>query len=143
MKTFGIVVLVVILVVTLSVIHSCTSYVGKAATVVSNEIDPQVLQSKYEWFKDAYSQLQADKANINVTSGKIKSLPKQGLDRTDREQLMIWEQELAGYKGAYNDLASQYNAEMAKWNWRFTNIGDLPKGETEPLPRNVAPYVEE
>jgi hypothetical protein len=29
-----------------------------------------------------------------------------------------------------------------KFNWRFTNVGDMPPGATTPLPREYKPYVE-
>ena len=49
-------------------------------------------------------------------------------------------QEVSGITAGLNALASEYNAQMAKWNWRFTNVGQLPKGATEALPREFKPY---
>jgi hypothetical protein len=63
-------------------------------------------------------------------------------DRVDKQTMSQWKAEFAGIKGAYNDAASRYNAQMAKFNWRFTEIGSLPEGATEPLPREFKPYVE-
>ena len=39
-------------------------------------------------------------------------------------------------------LAAEYNAQMAKFNWAFTNQGKLPAGATEVLPREFKPYTE-
>ena len=144
---FGVVAAVIVVFMLLVGMWACNmvfNYGSKAAAVVSHEIDPQVLQNKYEWFKDTYAQLEADKANISTLESRMKIVEKMpNPDRTDREQLMTWQQEVAGVKAAYNDLAAEYNSEMSKWNYRFTNIGDLPNGASQPLPRNVAPYVEE
>jgi len=63
--------------------------------------------------------------------------------REDREQFNVWSSEVAGVKASYNSLAAEYNAQMAKMNWRFTNVGMLPQGATQPLPREYKPYVEE
>jgi hypothetical protein len=52
-----------------------------------------------------------------------------------------WNGELDGVKASYNDLAADYNSAMSKANVNFTNVGDLPKGASEPLPREVAPYI--
>jgi len=50
---------------------------------------------------------------------------------------------VAGIKASYNQLAAEYNAGMVKINWRYTNVGDLPPGSTEPLPREFKPYITE
>ena len=41
----------------------------------------------------------------------------------------------------HNQLCAEYNSAMSKFNYRFTNIGDLPEGATEPLPREYKPYI--
>ena len=53
---------------------------------------------------------------------------------------MVWEQEQAGMVLSYNALAAEYNAKMAEMHWAFTNVGQLPAGASEPLPREFAPY---
>jgi hypothetical protein len=63
--------------------------------------------------------------------------------REDREQLNVWMQEVAGVKASFNQLAAEYNANMAKFNYRFTNAGDLPRGATEVLPREFRTYIGE
>jgi len=119
---------------------SCT-FIDKSAELALKETDPAVLQKKYEWFKDVKSQLDRKIVDINVYQIKIDNLNKiQNLSRTDKECLLLWHQELAGIISSYNDLAAQYNSNMSKWNWDFTNIGKLPKGAVETLPREYAPY---
>ncbi len=68
--------------------------------------------------------------------------PRINWPRTDLEQYNLWTTELAGVIAAYNSLAAEYNAQMAKENWAFCNVGDLPAGATEPLPREFAAYME-
>lgn len=46
------------------------------------------------------------------------------------------------FTASYNSLAVEYNAAMAKINFSFTNIGELPKGASQPLPREYKPYIE-
>ena len=103
---------------------------------------------KYEWFKDAAAQLDKKQADITVYNGRItemnttyKDLARQNWPREDREQYNIWSSEVAGVKASYNTLAAEYNAQMAKFNWRFANAGDLPKGADKPLPREFKPYI--
>jgi len=96
-------------------------------------------------FKDEAAQLDAKGASIKVKRGQIAALGKdvKSMDRTNREQYMIWQQELGGMIYSYNSLAADYNAQMAKINYRFTNVGDLPQGATVVLPREFRQYQEE
>ena len=61
--------------------------------------------------------------------------------KTDREQMYVWMSEVAGIKANYNQLAAEYNANMAKFNWAFANKGQLPIGAEVPLPREFKPYT--
>lgn len=125
------------------------NWFGEAASVAQEEFGPRELLRKYEWFKDAAANLDAIGANIVVYNTRLSSLkedygntPRSKWDRTDKEQMNLWTQEVAGIRAAYNDLAAEYNAQMAKFNWRFCNKGDLPEGASIPLPREFKPYVE-
>lgn len=119
-------------------------WIGSAANVVSHELDPSVLQQKYEWFKNASAQLDSKLATLGTYKTKIARVEKlAATDRITREQLMVWEQEQQGVKASYNDLAAEYNSQMSKWNWRFCNVGGLPQGATQVLPREYKPYIEE
>jgi hypothetical protein len=102
------------------------------------------MQRKYEYFKDEAAQLDAKVADIQIKKKQLDRETKiANPDRTDREELMIHEQEFSGIKYSYNQLAADYNAQMAKWNYRFCNVGTLPQGATTPLPREYKPYIEE
>ena len=123
---------------------------GGVAKVASDELAPTVLQQKYEWFKDASAQLDAKVANIEVYQGRItrmnkmyEGMPRTHWNRADIDQVNLYESEVGGIKASYNSLAATYNAEMVKWNWKFTNIGELPQGATKVLPREYKPYIGE
>lgn len=120
----------------------CMSFPKNAAKVVYQEYSPEALLRKYSWFKDASAALDAKRANLSMYEGRLKNyhdLSK--LSRTQQEQVMLWETEQAGVAASYNDLAAEYNAQMVKFNWRFTNRGDLPQGAIDPLPREYKPYI--
>ncbi len=125
------------------------SYVGKVANVVSNEIDPAVLLQRYMWFKDAAAQLDKKAADIKVYEARLAALESQyaGVKRSawprdDRQEHAQILAELTGVKSSYNGLAAEYNAAMAKENWRFCEVGRLPQGASVPLPREFKPYQE-
>lgn len=141
---------IIIGIVLLIIISGVMSFGGGVAKVASNELSPTVLQQKYEWFKDASAQLDSKVANIEVYQGRItrmnkmyEGMPRTHWNRADIDQVNLYESEVGGIKASYNSLAATYNAEMSKWNWRFTNIGDLPEGATKVLPREYKPYIEE
>lgn len=120
---------------------------GEAAQVAKEEFGPRAMLKKYEWFKDAAAQLDKKKADIDVYKARIDSLKadyegvkRKDWARSDTEQMHIWNAEFAGVKASYNSLAAQYNSQMSKFNWSFTNAGDLPKGATEVLPREYRAY---
>ena len=123
---------------------------NQAADVVAQEFSPRALFDRYTWFKNASAALDKKRADIKVYEVRVSSIERayEGATRRtwareDREQLSIWMSEAAGIKASYNQLASEYNAAMAKINWRFTEIGNLPPGATSPLPREYKPYIEE
>lgn len=130
------------------VIGGFFGWFGEAATVARQELGPRALLDKYEWFKDAHAQLDKKVADIAVYESRVTDLRKTfGEDasqwpRDIREEYRMDRSEVAGVIASYNLLAAQYNAQMAKINYRFTNVGMLPDGATEPLPREYAPYKE-
>lgn len=122
----------------------------ETANVVHEQFGARALLKKYEWFKDASAALDKKQADIEVYRSRITGLakdndgqPRAKWAREDREQSNVWQSELAGVRASYNELAAQYNAEMAKFNWRFANTGQLPEGATKALPREYKPYETE
>lgn len=132
----------------LKIICFPVQYASKVAQVVVEEIDPRVLLQKYMWFKDARAALDAKIATINVYSLRETNLKKLygnnaiNWPRDVRTEWALQASEVAGVIASYNLLAADYNAQMAKINWRFTNRGMLPQGATETFPREYAPYKE-
>lgn len=105
----------------------------ETAQVAREEFGPRAALEKYEWFKDAATQLSKKQADVAVYEQRIKSLeaqyaelPRQQWPREDREQINIWQSEVAGVRASYNTLAAEYNAAASKFNWqRFE--GELPQ----------------
>lgn len=123
-------------------------WLSKASDVATQQVDPALLLKRYEWFKEASAQADKRRANIEVFKARLTSMEKsyegtarKDWDRTDKEQFNLWQQEIAGTVASYNEIAAEYNAAMAKFNYRFTNVGDLPRGAAQPLPREVKPYA--
>ena len=121
---------------------------SEAAKVTQEQFGPRAPLAKYEWFKDASAQLDKKQADITVYESRMKgmdatykSVERIKWPREDREQYNIWSSEVAGVKASYNALAADYNAQMAKFNYAFANVGQLPKGAETPLPREYKPYV--
>jgi hypothetical protein len=91
--------------------------------------------AKYEWFKNQKAAIDKTRADIMLYEEQYKLIDKD--DRQERNQSRA---ELMGIVSTYNSLCAEYNAQMSKFNYRFTNKGDLPQTNLEPLPREIAPY---
>ena len=140
----------VMLLIIMSVGCTACNWGSKAVAVVAKEVDPAYLLKKYEWFKDQAAALDSMNAKIETLRNRLNdfdkrykdvdilSIPESVLARRDQAAT-----ELAGVIAKYNNMASEYNAQMAKINWAFTNVGQLPKGATEPLPREFREYKSE
>lgn len=140
--------LTIIVIVLVAPVAYLFGWFGEAAQVAREEFGPRELLRKYEWFKDASAALDAKLANLKQYEMRLKNLesaygddPRSKWSRDDRQQHSIWQSEMAGLAASFNELAADYNAQMAKFNWRFTNAGDLPQGATVPLPREFKPYL--
>ncbi len=123
---------------------------SETAQVAQQEFGAQAALTKYSWFKEAAAALDKKRADIKVYDVRLKAieeayknLPRQKWPREDRDQYNIWLSEAAGVKASYNALAADYNAQMVKFNWRFANVGELPKGAVDPLPREFKTYITE
>lgn len=120
---------------------------GETAKVVQDEVGPRALLDKYSWLKEAHAQLEKKQADIKVYQAEKQSIveqnkgiPRNKWAREDRDSYNMTATVVSGVIASYNDLAAQYNSKMAEVQWRFTNVGDLPKGADVPLPREYAPY---
>lgn len=134
-------------VVLCSILSKGCNWLSKASAVAEQQVDPALLLKRYEWFKDVLAQCDKKMADIQVYKNRLASMeksyegvPRKDWDRTDKEQFNLWEQEVAGVVASYNSLAAEYNAAMSKINYKFTNIGELPKGAAELLPKQIREY---
>ena len=121
---------------------------GEAAKVAQDEFGPRAMLDKYTLLKDMHAQLDKKKADIQIGELRLakmeeayKGVARGQWPRDEREAYNQKEAELSGMKMSYNDLAAQYNAKMAEVHYRFANVGELPQGATETLPREYAPYA--
>lgn len=137
-----------LIILSLLVFTSCGRYVQDAKDTAFKELKVSTLLKKYEWFKDASSQLDKKIADIAIYDAKMNTISeayvgisRKDWARDDREQLSVWASELAGIKASYNGLSAEYNSQMSKINWKFCNIGDLPHGATVTLPRDYKLYI--
>ena len=148
MKEAGIIAVICVLLLGSFLAANMLGWIGEAAQVAHEEFGARELLRKYEWFKNASASLDEKKASVSVFQKRLSSLEDayKGVARKDwpkdeRERHGQIQAEVAGLKASYNILAADYNAQMAKINWRFCNVGDLPKGADVPLPREFKPYI--
>ena len=102
-----------------------------------NEFKVSTLLKKYEYFKDLSAAIDKKRADIEVYQTEISSYNKDD----DKFYIEQRKSELLGIIAMHNQLCAEYNSAMSKFNYRFTNIGDLPEGAVEPLPREYKPYI--
>ncbi len=137
----------------LGVAGNVLGWFGETSQVVREQVGPRALLQKYEWFKNASAALDAKVADISIYETRLKSLadqyknadgtaiPRNKWARADVESYNQQSAEVAGVKASYNSLAAEYNAQMSKINYAFTNVGQLPAGAEKPLPREYKPYI--
>lgn len=121
-----------------------------AKEVAYENYDPRAAMERYKWFKDAAAALDKKRADVKVYETRIQTLkedygstPRVKWAREDREQFSIWQSEVAGIKASYNQLAAEYNAQMANIAYAYANRGQLPASNLDPLPREFKPYIVE
>lgn len=109
-------------------------FFGESATVANETFGARATRDKYEWFKSAADAIEAARANILAQKGKIASMsksygetPRRSWDRVDKENLALWETELAGMVSAHNNLVARYNAAAKKSTWNFARSSELPQ----------------
>lgn len=116
-------------------------YAADAGATVFNETKASTLLEKYRQFKRMHASLAKKKADIDVLV--VPSYTAEELAALPRDMRQQYAQDKAARQGLilnFNQLASEYNTKMADLSWRFCNVGDLPQGATEPLPREYVTY---
>ncbi len=142
-------IIALIAVISLTAISSCR-YVNDARDTAFEEFKPSELLNKYEYFKEMSGALDKKIADIQMYDARIKNLEESYAGaarstwaRDDREAYNTIQAERIGIKASYNQLAADYNVAMAKFNFAFCNVGSLPEGAKDPLPKSYKPYIYE
>lgn len=118
-----------------------SGWVDDGVETAHKEFDPSALLKKYEEFKDLSAAIDKKRADIDLYTAEITSLQTETMDRDDKFYLQQRKSELLGIIAIHNDLCSQYNSAMSKFNYRLCNKGDMPATNLEPLPREYKPYI--
>lgn len=116
----------------------CCRYANDAADTAFNETKASTLLQRYEYFKNLASAIDKKRADIELYESELSGGMPAAKD--EREYYIQRRTELLGIIGIHNQLVSEYNSAMAKFNYNFTNVGDLPKSNLEPLPREFQSY---
>lgn len=119
-------------------VFTCNMF-NDGVKTVQTEFAPSALLRKYEEFKDLSSSIDKKRADIDMYVEEIKNYKV--TDKEDKFYLEQRKSELMGIISVHNTLCSQYNSAMSKFNYRFTNQGDLPQTNLVPLPREYKPYI--
>lgn len=118
------------------------SMCNNAGKTIVQEFSPGVLLKKYEYFKDLSAGIDRKHADIEMYQEEIKELVKNNDNsKEDKFYLQQRKSELIGIISIHNGLCEEYNSAMSKFNYRFTNAGDLPATNLTPLPREIKPYI--
>lgn len=146
MKTFGYIVAFILGFFVLSLLlRGCgfaSGWMNDAQKTAHKEFDPSALLKKYEQFKDISAAIDKKRADIDLYTAEIREMNQdKDMDRDDKFYLQQRKSELLGIIAVHNDLCSQYNSAMSKFNYRFCNRGDMPVTNLEPLPREYKPYI--
>lgn len=150
MKKAFIVILVVFIVGVVIVGGFICNFVGQSVEVLKKETNPQALLDKYRMFKTLVATIDEKGASIKVYAKRVTDMEadyegtaRKDWDRIDKQQLSQWRAEVSGLKAVYNRVAADYNVKMSDALYAFCNVGDLPKGAVEVLPREFRAYVVE
>jgi hypothetical protein len=125
----------IVAIICVSVIRSC----GNTAYTVHKEFSASALLKKYEYFKDLSAAIDSKRADLNAYKTNL-----QDYTIKDKDDKFYYEQSKAEAMGIlmmHNQLVSEYNAGMSKFNYAFCNVGTLPASNLEPLPREFKPYL--
>ena len=124
----------------LSAVNFVCGNISSVNRVAQNEFNAQALLKKYEYFKNLSGAIDKKDADIAVYREELASVEKPTTS-DERFYLEQRKSELLGIISIRNNLASEYNIAMSKFNYRFCNAGDLPETNMQPLPREFKPYI--
>jgi hypothetical protein len=127
-----------LVILSLTLLTSCR-YQRDAEDTLFEEVKVSTLLKKYEHFKDLSAGIDRKRADIEMYQSEIASMNSN--DKDDKFYIQQRKSELFGLISIHNSLCADYNSAMSKINYRFTNVGDLPATNLEPLPREIKPYI--
>jgi len=137
----------IVAIIGINILGGVLGWFAEGVQVAKEEFGPRAMLTKYEWFKNTGTRLDAMSNGVKVLELRSISMysdydgiPRHKWDRTDKQTLSLWQQEAAGAKMAYNNLASEWNAQISKFNWK-PFVGDLPIGAERVLSSTYAPYI--
>jgi hypothetical protein len=125
----------ILIIITIGIFRSCSD----TANVIHNEFSTSALLKKYEYFKNLSAAIDSKRADLSAYKSNL-----QDYKIKDKDDKFYYEQSKAEAMGIlmmYNQLVSEYNAGMSKFNYSFCNVGTLPASNLEPLPREYKPYL--
>jgi hypothetical protein len=128
------------------VFASACNWFGDGANTLQKEYAPSALLKKYEDFKRLSAAIDKKRADINLYREELSSYYDANgkLIQNDKETRQYLEQrksELIGIISIHNQLVADYNTRMVEFNYKFTNKGDLPYTNADPLPREHKLYI--
>lgn len=140
-RTFGLVVLVMILFTGLYLVGTALGWIGQAADVTTNEFGPAAALAKYQWFIDQANKIKKADADIKLNEKRRTDVETQftttyGTDKskwapsTSLQYNMATQtarDDLIAVVSNRNRLVEEYNAQSEKFNWApFMSRTDLP-----------------
>jgi hypothetical protein len=123
----------------LLIVGFACNWFSDAAKTAQKEYSASALLKKYEYFKDLSAAIDKKRADIEVYRSELENYTVVTSD--DKFYLEQRKSELFGIVAMHNQLCADYNSQMSKFNYRFTNKGDLPASNLEPLPREYRAYI--
>jgi len=139
MKFGKIILLCVAILIGIFIVGQLVRGCSDAGDTAQKEYSASAMLKKYESFKDLSAAIDKKRADIEMYQSEIKSLKAdKDCDKINLEQR---KSELIGIISEHNNLCAEYNSLMSKFNYRFTNAGDLPQTNLTPLPREIKPYI--
>lgn len=130
---------VIVVFIVLTILGMTCNWFSDGAKVVNTQFNPSALLKKYEYFKDLSAAIDKKRADIDMYQTEIADMKVE--DKDDKFYIQQRKSELLGIISIHNSLCAEYNSAMSKFNYKFTNKGDLPATNLEPLSREIKPYI--
>lgn len=123
----------VVMIIVLNAVGYVFHMAGETAKVVTQEIEPSVIQEKYVWFQNQKASIDNSNANIvgQINAAKAKKIgDTANWTRTDKELYSRSIDDIMGNIALRNSLVRDYNSAMSQWQMKIANLGAWPQGAT-------------